>query len=142
MAVISAMDDYADKKNNQGAKNIILAALIAILSTIALAVIGYLANELVNLRAEKDALAGKVIRLEMRQSASDEEQNRMVFQLLEGMAGVGRVKPVPQPGDDEDDDHPPVGKVPPDERFRDYHRKFEQRVQDRLPPEQMKMEEK
>lgn len=139
MAIIGAMNDYADKQNNSGLKNIILAALITVLGTIAVGVIGYLAKELYNLRTEKEALKTQVIRLEMRYDATVEEQNRVVFQMLQSMEMVTKRAPTPKSDDDtsDPDDDPIVKPFVPDSRkgFQRYHDSFKQRIQDRLPPE-------
>ena len=135
MQVIGAMSDYADKQNNSGMKNIVLAALIGILATAALGVIGYLTKELYNLRQEKEALRAQVLRLEMRHEAAIEEQNKVMFEMLEGMDRFAeRIPFPPQPDDDE-----PIVKLPDPERtkkFNEYHKMFEQRVKMRMPPEQ------
>jgi len=83
------------------------------------------------------------VRLEMKQDVAMKEQNKVLFQMIEGMDKMAKTRRPPAAADDDDDQDEPLVILPDeeDEKFKNFHDSLNRRIQDRLPPEQM-MEKK
>ena len=140
--LIGAMNDYADKKNNQGLKNVLLITLIGIVSSVVASIIGYGWKEIGSLRTSLDEQKAKVTRIEARYDISLKEQNKIVFGLMEMLAEAEKEKADAETENVENkikNKQKDIEKkfFPKDEdKFKDFQKHFEQRVQDRLPMEQ------
>lgn len=158
LELIGAMNDYADKKNNQGLKNTLLVLLLSLVCSIVAGVIGYGWKEIVGLREAKEEMKEKLTRIETKLDISVKEQNKVVFSIAEALAhfeaekAVEPVKPdkpdwplpLPQPPKPEKEPKkkPTAEKFFPkniedDKKFKEYHEHFEQRIQSKLPPQSM-----
>ena len=71
--LIGAMNDFADKKNNQGMKNTVLVLLISLVCSIVASIIGYGWKEIGSLQSALDDQKEKVTRLEARYEVSLKE---------------------------------------------------------------------
>lgn len=153
--LIGTINDYADKKNNQGLKNTVLILLMSLVCSTVAAVIGYGWKEIVSLRDAKDEMKQQLVRMEVRHEVSLKEQNKMMFSIAGSLADVcehqEKVKSAPvKPWSDFPEFKPKperpknsaVEKLFPkeiedDKKFKDFHKDFEQRIQNKLPPQQM-----
>lgn len=148
--LIGAMNDYADKKNNQGLKNVLVITLIGIVSSIVASIIGYGWKEIITLRNALDEQKARVTKLETRHEVSLKEQNKVVYKMAEAITHVEEEVEKPKKLEKlNKDPKKPIEKlktkkdpskffknVEDDDKFKDFHKHFEQRVQDRLPMEQ------
>lgn len=149
--LISAMNDYADKKNNQGLKNVLLITLIGVVGSGLAAIIGYGWREIMTLRDANSDLKDKIVRMEVKYDISVKEQNKVVFTMAETLAHaceVTETKPEPEAEPEKPSAVKPKKKpVMPDklfddDKFREYHKHFEQRIQENMPPQQIQQMER
>ena len=142
--VIQVMTDYADKQNNQGMKNVLLAALLTVVCSGLVGVIGYGYREIYKLSDENSNLRMKVSLLEAKQDVALEERDRILFRL------IGHSEKTETTIDQSDDF--PVEPVPPsevepspvlapDNDYEKFRHNIKQRVDDRMPQfEQMQQQ--
>jgi len=159
--VIQVMTDYADKQNNQGMKNVLLAALLTVVCTILISIIGFGYKEIASLRGENSSLQNEVNLLKASQELSFEERDRILFRLAERFSGVlpeRKEVTVNQSDDvtiDEYQEQPDPGQeavagpAPPppepllpvtDKKYEEFRNNMKQRVDDRMPQMQMQEE--
>jgi hypothetical protein len=91
LEVIKTMTDYANAQNNTGLRNVLLAALIALLSAALIGILSYAYQEIQTLSVENANLRGELNLMKMRQELRFEERDRILFGLLED----GPQEPVP-----------------------------------------------
>ncbi len=156
LELIGVLNEYADKKNNQGLKNTVLVLLLGLVCSIVAGVIGYGWKEIVGLREAKEEMRDKLTRIETKLDISVKEQNKVVFSIAEALAHFEAETvvepekpdwplPLPQPPKPEKEPKPKKSTaekffpkdIEDDKKFKEYHKHFEQRIQQKLPPQQI-----
>jgi uncharacterized protein HemX len=140
--VINLMADYADKQNNRGLKNVILVALLGLVCSIIVGVIGYGYSQIYALSEANADLKTRVTVLENKTKVSLEEQNRVMFELVSKYETMQKTicehDDKPEEQDSESYEKIKVG-IDGFRVFRDqdgfdkFHDKIQQRIDERTP---------